>query len=126
MLYASLFASDDSNLTGRLTKISGVRKGLVERNVTRRGVHRRIGSLESSVRNFLKAHNSAPKPFAWTKLVDTILENLRFYCEDACATREQRIFRQMSRTYQSPHYDFQLYTARTPTVDSGPSARVPR
>jgi transposase len=74
---------------------------MVERNVTRRGVHRSVGSLESSVREFLDAHNSDPKPFVWTKSADAILDNLRRYCEDANATREQRMLRQMSRTSKS-------------------------
>ena len=47
---------------------------MVERNVTRRGVHRSVGSLESSVREFLDAHNSDPKPFVWTKSADAILD----------------------------------------------------
>lgn len=76
---------------------------MVERNVTRRGVHRSIHSLESSVRNFLDAHNNDPRPFVWTKSADAILENLRRYCDDVNATREQRILRQLSRTSQSPH-----------------------
>lgn len=76
---------------------------MVERNVTRRGVHRSVGSLESSVREFLDAHNSDPKPFVWTKSADAILDNLRRYCEDASATREQRMLRQMSRTSKSTH-----------------------
>lgn len=76
---------------------------MVERNVTRRGVHRSIGSLESSVRDFLDAHNSDPKPFVWTKSADAILDNLRRYCEDANLTREQRTLRQMSRTSRSTH-----------------------
>lgn len=76
---------------------------MVERNVTRRGVHRSVGSLESSVREFLDAHNNDPKPFVWTKSADAILDNLRRYCEDATATREQRMLRQMSRTSKSTH-----------------------
>jgi transposase len=76
---------------------------MVEKNVTRRGVHRSIHSLESSVRNFLDAHNNDPRPFVWTKSADAILDNLRRYCDDVNATREQRILRQLSRTSQSPH-----------------------
>jgi transposase len=76
---------------------------MVARNVTRRGVHRSVGSLETSVRDFLDAHNSEPKPFVWTKSADAILANLRRYCEDANSTREQRTLRQMSRTSQPPH-----------------------
>jgi transposase len=76
---------------------------MVERNVTRRGVHRSVGSLETSVRDFLEAHNSDPKPFVWTKSADAILDNLRRYCEDANSTREQRTLRQMSRTSQATH-----------------------
>lgn len=76
---------------------------MVERNVTRRGVHRTVGSLETSVRAFLDAHNQDPKPFVWTKSADSILDNLRRYCEDANQTRAQRTLRQMSRTSQATH-----------------------
>jgi len=76
---------------------------MVERSVTRRGVHRSVGSLESSVREFLDAHNRDPKPFVWTKSADAILDNLRRYCEDVNMTRDQRTLRQMSRTSRSAH-----------------------
>ena len=76
---------------------------LVERNVTRRGVHRSVGSLEAAVREFLDAHNEEPKPFVWTKTADQILESLRRYCADANAVRAKRASRQKLRTSQSPH-----------------------
>jgi transposase len=77
---------------------------MVERNVTRRGVHRSVGSLEASVRTFLDAHNSEPRPFIWTKTADQILDNLRRYCADANAVREQRIINQQNdRTSAATH-----------------------
>lgn len=62
---------------------------IVEKDVTRRGVHRSTRALEEAVREFLKAHNGDPKPFKWTKTADQILDNLRRYCEKANATRAQ-------------------------------------
>jgi len=47
---------------------------IVERNVTRRGVHKSTRALEMDVRKFLKAHNDDPKPYKWTKTADQILD----------------------------------------------------
>ena len=63
---------------------------IVERNVTRRGVHRSTAALEKAVREFLEAHNDDPKPFIWTKAADQILDSLRRYCEKANAVRVER------------------------------------
>lgn len=53
---------------------------IVDRRVTRRGVHRSARALENSIREFLTAHNDDPKPYVWTKTADQILENLKRYC----------------------------------------------
>ena len=63
---------------------------LVERNVTRRGIHRSIRQLEKALRQFLDAHNDDPVPFVWTKTADQILDSLRRYCETANLTRAVR------------------------------------
>ncbi len=63
---------------------------IVERNVTRRGVHRSTAALEKAVSEFLEAHNDDPKPFMWTKAADQILDSLRRYCEKANAVRVER------------------------------------
>jgi transposase len=76
---------------------------LVERNVTRRGVHRNVRSLEVSVRAFLDAHNEGPRPFIWTKTADQILDSLRRYCADANVVRERRLHREMTRTFAATH-----------------------
>lgn len=66
---------------------------IVERNVTRRGVHRSSHSLEKDIRAFLEAHNEDPKPFVWTKTADQILESLKRYCTKATATKHERATR---------------------------------
>jgi transposase len=38
----------------------------------RRGSHRSVGELERAIREFLKVHNTDPKPFVWTKSADEI------------------------------------------------------
>ena len=68
---------------------------IVERNVTRRGVHRSTRALETDVRRFLDAHNEDPMPFKWTKTADQILDSLRRYCEKAGEVREERAKRVM-------------------------------
>ena len=63
---------------------------IVDRNVTRRGVHRSTMALEEDIRAFLKVHNEDPKPFVWTKTADQILESLKRYCGQATKTRAAR------------------------------------
>jgi len=63
---------------------------LVERDVTRRGVHRSTRALEKDLRTFLGAHNEDPKPYKWTKTADQILDSLRRYCENVGLVREER------------------------------------
>jgi transposase len=63
---------------------------IVDRRVTRRGVHRSVGALEDDIREFLDAHNRDPKPFIWTKTADQILDSLKRYCTKANAVRVER------------------------------------
>lgn len=63
---------------------------IVDRRVTRRGVHRSTSALEEDIRKFLHAHNSDPKPFVWTKTADQILDSLKRYCTKANAVRLER------------------------------------
>ena len=39
----------------------------------RRGVHRSVAALERAIREFLDQHNTAARPFVWTKSADEIL-----------------------------------------------------
>ncbi len=70
---------------------------IVERDVTRRGVHKSTRALENDVRKFLDAHNDDPMPFKWTKTADQILDSLRRYCEHAGLVREERTRRAMEK-----------------------------
>lgn len=63
---------------------------IVDRMVSRRGVHRSTRALEKDVRKFLDAHNEDPKPFVWTKTADEILDSLKRYLEKAEHVREAR------------------------------------
>jgi len=55
--------------------------GLLEQRQLKRGSHRSTRALEAAIREFLAVTNEEPKPFVWTKSADSILENLRKYCE---------------------------------------------
>jgi transposase len=43
----------------------------------RRGVFKSVAQLEAVVRNYLKEHNQAPKPFIWTATATDILSNVK-------------------------------------------------
>jgi transposase len=70
---------------------------IVERRVTKRGVHRSQQALEKDVRAFLEAHNDDPKPFIWTKTADQILDSLKRYAAKAGALRAEKARRSKSR-----------------------------
>jgi transposase len=48
---------------------------LTEKQI-RRGIHRSTRQLEAAIRDYLKIHNQAPKPFCWTKSADDILDSV--------------------------------------------------
>lgn len=52
----------------------------------RRGVFRSTGSLETTIRNYINAHNEEPKPFIWTKTADEILESVARFCQRTLET----------------------------------------
>jgi len=53
--------------------------GLLTDKQLRRGTHRSIQALEKDIRDWIKNWNENPKPFAWTKTADEILERLTAY-----------------------------------------------
>lgn len=52
---------------------------LTERQI-RRGTHRSTLELERAIKHYLRTHNDQPKPFAWTKTADEILDSIRRFC----------------------------------------------
>ena len=42
----------------------------------RRGVHKSVQALEADIRDWIKNWNANPRPFAWTKTADEILDSL--------------------------------------------------
>jgi transposase len=70
---------------------------IVERNVTKRGVHQSTRALEKDVHEFLEAHNEDPKPFVWTKTADQILDSLKRYLTKADLIRGERARRDTRR-----------------------------
>jgi transposase len=53
--------------------------GLLTDKQLRRGTHRSIQALEKDIRDWIKNWNENPKPLAWTKTADEILERLASY-----------------------------------------------
>jgi len=46
----------------------------------RRSAHRSVTELEDDIRKWISEWNKDPRPFAWTKSADDILETLAAYC----------------------------------------------
>ena len=47
----------------------------------RRSTHRSVTELEAGLRQWTNARNKNPRPFAWTKTADQILDSLAAYCQ---------------------------------------------
>jgi hypothetical protein len=47
----------------------------------KRGSHRSVRDLVASIRTWIANWNENPKPFAWYKSADEILDSLAFYCQ---------------------------------------------
>ena len=45
----------------------------------RRGVHKSVQALEADIRDWIKNWNQNPRPFAWNKTADEILDSLARY-----------------------------------------------
>jgi len=52
---------------------------LTERQL-RRGIHRSVVALKTTISTFIDQHNADPKPFRWTKSADDILASIERFC----------------------------------------------
>jgi transposase len=55
--------------------------GLLTDKKLRRGVHKSVPTLEKDIRTWIENYNHTPRPFAWTKTADEILERLASYIQ---------------------------------------------
>jgi len=55
--------------------------GLLTDKQIRRGVHKNIHALDKDIRAWITTWNDNPRPFAWTKTADEILERLASYIQ---------------------------------------------
>ncbi|PZG74823.1 IS630 family transposase [Streptomyces sp. NTH33] len=55
--------------------------GLLTERQVRRGVHKNVQALERDIRAWIKLWNEDPRPFAWVKTADEILERLAGYLQ---------------------------------------------
>ena len=46
----------------------------------RRGAHRSVRQLNADIRAWIETWNANPRPFAWTKAADEILDSIARYC----------------------------------------------
>ena len=54
---------------------------VLQRRELTRGAHRSTYALEQTLRHYIAATNTHPKPFVWTKTADQILESVSRYCQ---------------------------------------------
>jgi hypothetical protein len=53
--------------------------GLLTDQLLKRGIHKSVAALEKDVRDWIANWNEDPKPFAWTKTAEEILDSLHKY-----------------------------------------------
>lgn len=53
---------------------------LLSEKQIKRGSHRSARDLVSAIQRFMAVHNERPRPFAWTKTADEILQSVRRFC----------------------------------------------
>lgn len=54
---------------------------LLSEKQIKRGAHRSVRALETTIREYLAITNAAPKPFVWTKTADEILAKVARFCQ---------------------------------------------
>jgi hypothetical protein len=63
----------------------------------RRGVFPTVEALEAAIRAYIDGTNQDPKPFAWTKSADEILDSVRRFCQRTADVSQRQ------ETSNSPH-----------------------
>ncbi len=53
---------------------------LITEKQIRRGVHQSVAQLKAAITGFIDQHNTAPKPFRWTKSASDILASVERFC----------------------------------------------
>jgi hypothetical protein len=54
---------------------------LLSEQQIKRGTHRSVRALETTIREYLVITNQAPTPFVWTKTADEILAKVAKFCQ---------------------------------------------
>lgn len=85
LLAASIFLKDYCVLVNRPARPlrSSAERWFAEVTTkwTRRRAHRSVRDLVASIRTWIVNWNDVPKPYAWHKSADEILEGLASYCQ---------------------------------------------
>ena len=55
---------------------------ILTEKMLKRGSHHSTRELEAAIYEFLEVHNEAPRPFAWIKTADEILDKVAQFCRD--------------------------------------------
>jgi transposase len=54
--------------------------GLLTDKQIRRGIHRSVAALHTTIADFITQHNADPRPFRWTKSAEDILASIERFC----------------------------------------------
>jgi hypothetical protein len=62
----------------------------VDRKLIRRGIHTSVAALETDIRQWIDTWNADPRPFAWTKTADEILNSSQNIWRESRARHTRR------------------------------------
>lgn len=63
---------------------------LLTAKMLKRGSHHSTRQLETAIYEFLNTHNEEPRPFAWIKTADEILEKIARFCSDTMQIHKKK------------------------------------
>ena len=78
----------------------------------RRGVHKSVQALEADIRAWIENWNANPRPFAWTKTADEILDSLAKYIPNF----RRGILGHVLETAHDMHREYRVMHALAPTA----------
>jgi transposase len=82
---------------------------ILTRKQVRRGTHRSMRQLVSAIMNYLDHSNDNPKPFAWIKTADEIIESVGRFCTDITQDTRYLVHESLSASLLSRGASYSLW-----------------
>jgi transposase len=77
--------------------------GFLTDQMIRRGVHKSVQALEADIRAWVETWNENPRPFAWTKTAEEILESLARYLQKISPASDEKTKELLVKSSDAEH-----------------------